>query len=48
VGALRKIPFEFNTNDFHFDTEIIIQLILRVVYRGAADPDFTTAMKSVT
>jgi 2-polyprenyl-3-methyl-5-hydroxy-6-metoxy-1,4-benzoquinol methylase len=27
VAALRKIPFEFNTNDFHFDTEIIIQLI---------------------
>jgi 2-polyprenyl-3-methyl-5-hydroxy-6-metoxy-1,4-benzoquinol methylase len=27
VGALRKIPFEFNTNDFHFDTEIIVQLV---------------------
>jgi 2-polyprenyl-3-methyl-5-hydroxy-6-metoxy-1,4-benzoquinol methylase len=27
VGALRRIPFEFNTNDFHFDTEIIIQLV---------------------
>jgi len=24
--ALRRIPFERNTNDFHFDTEIIIQL----------------------
>src|SRR5579872_5027656 len=24
--ALRQIPFERNTNDFHFDTEIIIQL----------------------
>ena len=23
-----KIPFELNTNDFHFDTEIIIQLLL--------------------
>lgn len=28
VEALRKIPFERNTNDFHFDTEIIIQLFL--------------------
>jgi glycosyltransferase involved in cell wall biosynthesis len=26
--ALRQIPFERNTNDFHFDTEIIIQLVL--------------------
>jgi glycosyltransferase involved in cell wall biosynthesis len=25
--ALRRIPFERNTNDFHFDTEIIIQLL---------------------
>lgn len=25
VHALAKIPFEKNTNDFHFDTEIIIQ-----------------------
>lgn len=25
--ALRRIPFERNTNDFHFDTEIIIQLV---------------------
>ncbi len=28
VAALRRIPFERNTNDFHFDTEIIIQLLL--------------------
>jgi glycosyltransferase involved in cell wall biosynthesis len=28
VDALRKLPFALNTNDFHFDTEIIIQLIL--------------------
>jgi len=28
VDALRKIPFALNTNDFHFDTEIIIQLVL--------------------
>jgi SAM-dependent methyltransferase len=27
--ALGRIPFEKNTNDFHFDTEIIIQLILK-------------------
>jgi glycosyltransferase involved in cell wall biosynthesis len=26
VEALRKIPFERNANDFHFDTDIIIQL----------------------
>lgn len=25
--TLRQIPFERNTNDFHFDTEIIIQLL---------------------
>jgi glycosyltransferase involved in cell wall biosynthesis/2-polyprenyl-3-methyl-5-hydroxy-6-metoxy-1,4-benzoquinol methylase len=28
VDALRRIPFSLNTNDFHFDTEIIIQLVL--------------------
>lgn len=28
VRALSNIPFQFNTNDFHFDTEIIIQLML--------------------
>ena len=27
VAALRRIPFEKNTNDFPFDTEIIIQLL---------------------
>ncbi|MCA9553408.1 MAG: glycosyltransferase [Myxococcales bacterium] len=27
VPALARIPFERNTNDFHFDTEIIIQLL---------------------
>jgi len=27
IQALREIPFELNTQDFHFDTEIIIQLI---------------------
>jgi glycosyltransferase involved in cell wall biosynthesis len=26
VAALRRIPFERNSNDFHFDTEIIVQL----------------------
>jgi glycosyltransferase involved in cell wall biosynthesis len=29
VKALREIPFQFNTNDFHFDTEIIIQFLLK-------------------
>jgi glycosyltransferase involved in cell wall biosynthesis len=28
VGALTAIPFERNSNDFHFDTEIIIQLLI--------------------
>jgi glycosyltransferase involved in cell wall biosynthesis len=27
VNALRRIPFDRNTSDFHFDTEIIIQLV---------------------
>lgn len=27
VNALRRVPFDRNTNDFHFDTEIIIQLV---------------------
>lgn len=26
--VLDKIPFQYNTNDFHFDTDIIIQLIM--------------------
>jgi glycosyltransferase involved in cell wall biosynthesis len=28
VRALEKIPFQLNTNDFHFDTEIIVQLFV--------------------
>lgn len=28
VSALKKIPFEKISNDFHFDTEIIIQFVL--------------------
>lgn len=28
AAALRKIPFRFNADEFHFDTEIIIQLVL--------------------
>ena len=27
VAALARVPFGLNTNDFHFDTEIIIQLL---------------------
>ena len=39
-GGARAVPFELNTNDFHFDTEIIIQFLLaRHADRGAADPD---------
>jgi 2-polyprenyl-3-methyl-5-hydroxy-6-metoxy-1,4-benzoquinol methylase len=36
VAALKQIPFELNTNDFHFDTEIIIQFVragLRITER---------------
>jgi glycosyltransferase involved in cell wall biosynthesis len=29
TAALSQIPFEKNTNDFHFDTEIIVQLVLK-------------------
>jgi len=28
VAALKEIPFDLNTNVFHFDTEIIIQLVI--------------------
>ncbi|THB78248.1 MAG: glycosyltransferase family 2 protein [Desulfobulbaceae bacterium] len=28
INALKKIPFDLNSNDFHFDTEIIIQLFI--------------------
>src|SRR3981081_383215 len=28
TAALAQLPFEKNTNDFHFDTEIIIQFVL--------------------
>jgi glycosyltransferase involved in cell wall biosynthesis len=28
TAALRRVPFERNSNDFHFDTEIIIQLVM--------------------
>src|SRR5256714_8050610 len=29
TAALAQVPFEKNTNDFHFDTEIILQFVLR-------------------
>lgn len=28
TGLLRRIPFEYNSNEFHFDTEILIQIKL--------------------
>ena len=28
INSLKKIPFYFNTKDFHFDTEILIQLVM--------------------
>ena len=27
VEALRSIPFQLNSDDFHFDTEVLIQLL---------------------
>jgi 2-polyprenyl-3-methyl-5-hydroxy-6-metoxy-1,4-benzoquinol methylase len=27
INALRSIPFQLNSNDFHFDTELLVQLI---------------------
>ena len=27
IAALKKVPFDRNTNEFHFDTAVIIQLI---------------------
>ena len=29
VDALRAIPFQLNSDDFHFDTEIIVQLVMK-------------------
>lgn len=29
VSALERVPFQYNTNDFHFDTEIIVQLLAK-------------------
>lgn len=29
VKALRAVPFQYNTDDFHFDTEIILQFLLK-------------------
>lgn len=29
VSALKQLPFEYNTDDFHFDTEIIIQFAMK-------------------
>jgi glycosyltransferase involved in cell wall biosynthesis len=31
TGALKQIPFDLNTNDFHFDTEIIVQLTAKCI-----------------
>ena len=28
INSLKNIPFHLNTNDFHFDTEILIQLFI--------------------
>lgn len=39
VEALKKTPFERNTNDFHFDTEITIQPSRRITHQRSADPN---------
>ncbi len=41
VKSLKKIPFYLNTNDFHFDTEILIQLVIsRDVIKEISIPTF--------
>jgi glycosyltransferase involved in cell wall biosynthesis len=41
VRALKAIPFERNSNDFHFDTEIIIQLLVaRLTIRELPIPTY--------
>jgi len=41
VGALRRIPFHYNTNDFHFDTDILIQLLrVGAVFREIPIPTY--------
>ena len=42
----RKVPFELNTNDFHFDTEIIIQFFWRVCRSPSCRSRPTTETKS--
>ena len=39
TAALRRIPFHLNSNVFHFDTEIIIQLLCRPDCAIARNPD---------
>ena len=29
VAALKSVPFAYNTNDYHFDTEVVIQFMLK-------------------
>ena len=41
INALKKINFEKNTNDFHFDSEIIIQMLkLKYVIKEIPMPTF--------
>jgi glycosyltransferase involved in cell wall biosynthesis len=48
TAALAQLPFEKNTNDFHFDTEIIIQFVLRKLRIASCRSDVSTATKSAT
>ena len=46
--ALAQIPFERNTNNFHFDTEIIIQLVLKICGSRSCRFPLTTATRFAT
>ncbi len=46
VKALKCVPFAQNTNDFHFDTEIIIQFVLAGLHIVERPSPPTTAMRS--
>ena len=41
VEALKRIPWQLNTDQFHFDTEIIIQLVLAQLRIKDASADRT-------
>ena len=49
VAALRSVPFDRNSNDLGFDTEIIIQLLIAErSIRGVADTGDTAGTNAMT